>query len=96
MTTQFKYQSATATNPVATFTEIESKSDKFIRLATARTNKAIYYLDKLASLATRSKGAYTPEQVNKIIQAIDIALNGCEQKLLGTEPKPQPFSLKGE
>lgn len=74
----------------------ESKSDRFIRLAEARTNKAIYYLDKLASLSTRSKGAYTPEQVDAIIAAIADALNKTEQKLLGTEPKLQPFTLKGE
>lgn len=90
MTSQLKTHAIVA-NPSPR--QPESKSDKFIRLATARTLKAIYYIEKLESLATRSKHAYTPEQVNKIIMAIDIALNKCEQKLLGTEPKPQPFTL---
>lgn len=71
---------------------LESKPDKFIRLATARTLKAIFYIEKIGNLSSR-KGTYTPEQVDKIILAIDTALNKCEQKLLGTEPKPQPFKL---
>lgn len=67
----------------------ESKSDKFIRLANHRTNRVLKYLDALGNLTNKSVYEYTPEQVTRIIEAIDLAVNTCEKKLLGLEPKPQ-------
>jgi len=71
----------------------ESKADKFKRLATARTNKAIAAIRGLGKL---SSGQYerTPEQVNMIFEALGKEANEAMQKLLGqSKGKADSFTL---
>ncbi len=66
---------------------IESKSDKFIRLAEQRTNKAINQIQALGDLSNTAVYNYTPEQVIKIKTAITEALQLATDRLNGLEPK---------
>lgn len=71
----------------------ESKSDKFRRLATMRTNKAIAAIRGLGKLGT---GQYerTPEEVEKIFEAIGAESKVAYDRLMGkSQSKADSFTL---
>lgn len=49
---------------------METKSDRFQRLAEARVTKAISMLRSISKLSNRSHYEYSPEDVQQIFQAI--------------------------
>lgn len=49
---------------------MESKNDKFVRLAEARANRAIDSIRSLAKLANRNHYEFSPEEVQKIFAAL--------------------------
>jgi hypothetical protein len=49
---------------------VESKSDKWKRLANQRFPKAKRALERLESLGARSQYEYTPEQVDRLLEAL--------------------------
>lgn len=53
---------------------MESKSEKFVRLASARTNKSIASIRSIRKLANRNHYQYTDEQVSEIIKALKAEL----------------------
>ena len=53
----------------------ESKHEKFVRLAEARTNKIIDTLQLLGNCANTSFYEYTQDDVDQIFQAIEIDLS---------------------
>jgi len=59
---------------------IENKSERFKRLAEARTNEIIKRIQILGNCSNRSSYAYTPEDVNKIFAAIDKYLKETKVK----------------
>ena len=65
----------------------ESKHDKFVRLAEARTNKTIDTLQLLGN-------EYTQDEVEEIFQAIEQELRETKKKFTKVEPeKATRFSL---
>jgi hypothetical protein len=50
---------------------VETKSDKFKRLANARLDKILTAIGQLAPLANKSQYEYTPEQLAKLFSLID-------------------------
>lgn len=62
----------------------ETKSQKFSRLASARTSKALKAIKNIGNLSGSSY-EYTPDQANKIVAALNGAVKTVAEKL--TAPK---------
>lgn len=58
----------------------EQKSEKFLRLAEARTNKIIDTIRLLGNLSNQYHYEYTQEQVDEIFDAIQEELNVQKKK----------------
>ena len=54
---------------------MESKRDKFVRLAEARTNKIIKMIELLGNLSNKSSYEYSEEDINLIYDRIQDELN---------------------
>ncbi len=65
----------------------ESKADSFKRLATARVNKALKYIDLVKNLSNRSVYEYQPEQVATIMKALRDQVDALEQTFTQSEKK---------
>jgi hypothetical protein len=57
----------------------ESKFDKWKRLVNARFPKARRALERLESLGVRSQYGYTPEQVDRLLEALRVLVANVEK-----------------
>lgn len=72
----------------------ETKRDKFVRLAEARTNKIIDMLQLLGNCSNTSAYDYTQQDVEKIFGAIENELKEAKKKFNKVENKKSSrFSL---
>ena len=72
----------------------ESKHEKFVRLAEARTNKIIDTLQLLGNCSNTSVYEYSQDEVKEIFQAIEQELREAKKKFTKSEPeKTARFSL---
>ena len=72
----------------------ESKHDKFVRLAEARTNKIIDTLQLLGNCSNTSVYEYTEGEVEEIFQAIEQEMRAAKKKFTKVESeKATRFSL---
>ena len=60
--------------------EQETKRDKFIRLAEARTNKIIDMIQLLGNCSNQSQYEYTQKDVSKIFGAIQAELDDAKKR----------------
>ena len=60
--------------------EQETKRDKFVRLAEARTNKIIDMIQLLGNCSNSSAYDYTQQDVDKIFAAIEAELREAKKK----------------
>lgn len=60
--------------------EQETKRDKFVRLAEARTNKIIDMIQLLGNCSNSSAYDYTQQDVEKIFAAIEAELREAKKK----------------
>lgn len=65
----------------------ETKRDKFVRLAEARTNKIIDMLQLLGNCSNTSAYDYTQQDVEKIFSAIENELREAKKKFNKIESK---------
>lgn len=65
----------------------ETKRDKFVRLAEARTNKIIDMLQLLENCSNTSAYDYTQQDVEKIFGAIENELKEAKKKFSKVESK---------
>jgi hypothetical protein len=73
----------------------ESKRERFVRLAEARTNKIIDMLQLLGNCANTSVYEYSQEDISKIFTAIETQLRETKKKFQTTERKGSArFTLK--
>lgn len=73
----------------------ETKRDRFVRLAEARTNKIINMLKLLGNCSSTSNYEYTEEDVRKIFAAIDREVKNAKGKFSGSDTqKEDKFSLR--
>ena len=72
--------------------EKESKRDRFIRLANARTNKIINMINLLGNLSNTSSYEYTGEDVARIYNTILMELEKSKNRFR-ISVKPSTFSL---
>jgi len=73
----------------------ESKRERFVRLAEARTNKIIDMIQLLGNCANTGTYEYTQQDVDQIFSAIEAELREAKKKYQRVEsPKTSRFSLK--
>lgn len=73
----------------------ESKRERFVRLAEARTNKIIDMLDLLGNCSNRNIYEYTTSDVNQIFNTIEEHLRDSKRKFTTeNNEKNSKFSLK--
>jgi len=73
---------------------VESKREKFVRLAEARTNKIIDTLQLLGNCSNTAVYEYTQDDVDKIFQAIELEVREARKKFnKNDDSKNSKFSL---
>ena len=73
----------------------ESKRDKFVRIAEARTNKILNMVDLLGNCSNPSMYEYSQSDVNQIFSAIENAVKDAKKKFSAQDTeKTTKFSLK--
>lgn len=72
----------------------ESKHNKFIRIAEARTNKAGEMIRLIGNCANTGSYEYTEEEVKKIFAYLERELKNARSKFNGTESEDGKFSLR--
>jgi len=72
----------------------ETKRDKFVRLAEARTNKIIDMIQLLGNCSNLGAYDYTQKDVNKIFSAIQSELDAARKRFNKQEsPNSSKFTL---
>ena len=72
---------------------METKRDKFVRLAEARTNKIIDMLRLLGNCANKANYDYTDTDVQKIFTALEKELKLTKMKFASMEEEENKFKL---
>lgn len=72
----------------------ESKHDKFIRIAEARTNKIVDMVRLLGNCSNQRTYEYTREDISKIFSYIDKELKTAKMKFEETQDKEEKFKLR--
>lgn len=72
---------------------MESKRDRFVRLAEARTNKIIDMIRLLGNCSNKSNYDYTDTDIQKIFSAIDKELKNTKLKFSVSEVDDDKFRL---
>lgn len=73
---------------------MESKKDKFVRIAEARTNKIIDMIRLLGNCSNKASYEYSKEDVRKIFTAIESELKAAKAKFDSSGDFPIKFKLK--
>jgi len=66
---------------------MESRKDRFTRLASRRTNDIIERIRILGNCSNKSTYEYTEEEVNKIFRAIDREIKASKAKFSSSKKK---------
>lgn len=72
---------------------METKREKFKRLAEARTNKIIDMIRLLGNLSSKSTYDYNDEDINKIFNSIDKELKIAKMKFSCADGENTKFKL---
>ena len=73
---------------------METKRERFVRLAEARTNKILDMLRLLGNCSSKSNYDYTDEDVKQIFAALEKELKNTKNRFMGIEAKEERFTLK--
>ena len=71
----------------------ETKRDRFVRIAEARTNKIIEMMRLLGNCSVKSNYDYSDEVVKKIFSALEKELKITKNKFLGLDSNNEKFTL---
>lgn len=72
----------------------ESKHDKFLRIAEARTNKIIDMIRLLSNCSNKATYEYDETDVKKIFSALEQELKSCKSKFQDSGEKDNKFTLR--
>ena len=72
----------------------ETKRQRFVRLAEARTNKILEMMRLLGNCSSKSNYDYTEEDIKKIFTALEKELKNTKNRFLGVEAKEERFTLE--
>ena len=73
---------------------METKRERFVRIAETRTNKILDMLRLLGNCSSKANYEYTDEDVKQIFGAFEKELRNTKNKFLGIEDKEEKFSLR--
>ena len=71
----------------------ETKHERFVRLAEARTNKILATLRLLGNCSSPAAYEYSKQDVAKIFRAIEEAVSGARRRFDQKDIESKPFSL---
>jgi hypothetical protein len=72
---------------------METKKDKFVRVAESRTNKLISMIRLLGNCSNKAVYEYTDKDVKKIFNALESELKAAKSKFLETSETGAKFKL---
>ncbi|WP_313019679.1 hypothetical protein [Acetoanaerobium noterae] len=72
----------------------ESKHEKFLRIAEARTNKIIDMIRLLSNCSNKATYEYDKTDVKKIFSALEQELKSCKGKFQDSGEKDNKFKLR--
>lgn len=72
----------------------ETKRQRFVRLAEARTNKILEMVRLLGNCSSKANYDYTEEDIKKIFTALERELKNTKNRFLGVEAKEERFTLE--
>lgn len=72
----------------------ETKNERFIRIAEARTNKIINMINLLSNCSNKNNYEYTDEDVKKIFLAIENELKIAKHKFENAGIEKKEFKLR--
>ena len=72
----------------------ETKRDKFIRIAEARTNKAAEMIRLLGNCANKSTYDYTDDDIKKVFSYLEKEIKNARSKYSGIESDEGKFTLR--
>ena len=72
---------------------METKRDRFVRLAEARTNKILEMMRLLGNCSSKGNYEYSEEDIKKIFGALERELKNTKNKFLGLDAKEERFTL---
>ncbi len=72
---------------------METKREKFVRLAEARTNKIIDMIRLLGNCANKSNYDYTDADIQKIFSTIEKELKNTKTKFTVSDTEEEKFRL---
>ena len=67
----------------------EEKRAKFVRLAEARTNKAIHAIRVIGNLSNRASYYYTADDVEQIFGALQKEIEACRERFVVVDEKEE-------
>lgn len=73
---------------------MESKEERFVRIAEARTNKIIDMIRLLGNCSNKTNYDYTTADVKKIFTTIESELKNARQKFDEEESQDKSFKLR--
>ena len=73
---------------------METKRERFVRLAEARTNKILEMMRLLGNCSSRANYEYTEDDVKQIFGALEKELKNTKNKFLGIDAKEEKFTLR--
>ena len=74
--------------------DTESKRDRFVRLAEARTNKILEMMRLLGNCSSKANYEYSDEDIKKIFNALERELKNTKNRFLGIDTKEEKFTLR--
>lgn len=72
---------------------METKRQRFVRIAENRTNKILDMLRLLGNCSNKSNYEYTDEDIKKIFTAIEKETKNAKNAFMGIEGKNERFTL---
>lgn len=72
----------------------ESKHDKFVRIAEARTNKIIDMIKLLGNCSNKATYQYDDTDVKKIFSTLEQELKSCKNRFQDVAEKDSKFTLR--
>ena len=72
---------------------METKKEKFVRVAEARTNKIISMIRLLGNCSNKATYEYSEKDIKKIFSAIDCELRAAKGKFFETAESVAKFKL---
>lgn len=72
----------------------ETKRERFVRIAEARTNKILEMMRLLGNCSSKGNYDYNEEDIKKIFGALEKELKNTKNKFLGLEAKEERFTLE--